>query len=137
MPSDDAVRGLLSGIRTIAVVGLSDNPARPSYDVASYLRRVGYTIVPINPMLKQWNGLPSFPDLGAAAASGVRIDLVDVFRRPEEVGPVVEDAIRAKARAIWFQLGVINEDAAKRAQEAGLLVVMDRCSKVEHRRLVR
>ena len=137
VPPDADIEALLRRAKAVAVVGLSDNPARPSYDVAEYLQRAGYRIVPVNPMLKEWRGIPAFPDLTSAKAAGVPFDFVDVFRRPEDVGPVVDEAVRVGAKAIWFQLGVINEDAARTAKAAGLTVVMDRCSKIEHRRLIR
>lgn len=135
-PSDDVLQGLFSGTHTIAVVGLSTNPMRASYDVARYLQRAGYEIVPVNPTISDWEGTPSFPDLRSALRAGKKIDLVDVFRRPEELGAVVDDAIATHAPAIWFQLGVINEDEARRAKDAGMLVVMDRCTKIDHQRLV-
>lgn len=135
VPTDAEVRALLERTRRVAVVGLSDNPERPSYDVAEYLMRVGYEVVPINPKLTEWQGRKAFPNLAAAVSSGLTFDLVDVFRRPEDVEEVVGDAVAAKAPAIWFQLGVVNEAAARRAKAAGMLVVMDRCTKIEHRRL--
>ncbi|MBI2078492.1 MAG: CoA-binding protein [Euryarchaeota archaeon] len=137
VPADSEIAALLRHAKSVAVVGLSDNPSRPSCDVAEYLQRAGYRIVPVNPMIQTWHGIPSYPDLSSARAAGVPFDFVDVFRRPEEVGPVVDEAIRLGAKAIWFQLGVVNEAAARKAKEAGLVVVMDRCSKIEHRRLVR
>ena len=137
VPPDPQIAALLRGTKNVAVVGLSDNPSRPSYDVAEYLEAAGYRIIPVNPTLKEWHGIPAFPDLASVKGAGLPIDLVDVFRRPEDVGPVVDDAVRVGAKAIWFQLGVINEAAARKAKEAGLTVVMDRCTKIEHRRLVR
>lgn len=136
VPSDSDIRRLLGAARNIAVVGLSENPTRPSFDVAEYLRSRGYTIIPVNPTIQQWEGLKAYPDLASVRAAGIQIDLVDVFRRPEEVEPVVDDAIRVRAPAIWFQLGVINEAAAEKAKRAGLTVVMDRCTRIEHRRLL-
>lgn len=136
VPPDPEIRRLLAGARNIAVVGLSENPARPSFDVAQYLRSRGYTIIPVNPMIQQWQGIKAYPDLASVRAADIRIDLVDVFRRPEEVEPVVDDAIRVGAPAVWFQLGVTNEAAAEKAKQAGMTVVMDRCAKIEHRRLL-
>lgn len=135
-PPESVVRELFAKARSIAVVGISNNPSRASNDVARYLRRAGYEIVPVNPTIQDWDGIPSFPDLQSAVRAGKRIDLVDVFRRSEELVHVVDDAIAAKAPAIWFQLGVIDDDQARRAQQAGMRVVMDRCTKIDHRRLM-
>ena len=133
MALDNQIRELLKTARTIAVVGLSDKSWRPSYDVAAYLRAAGYTIVPINPRVKQVLGYTAYPDL-ITAARAQPIDLVDVFRKPEFVPEIVEQTIAIGAQAIWLQLGVIHREAARRAHEAGLIVVMDRCIKVEHQR---
>ncbi len=133
MALDDQIRELLQTTRTIAVVGLSDKSWRPSYDVAAYLRSVGYAIVPINPNVKQVLGITTYPDLITAAREHP-IEIVDVFRKPEFVPEVVEQALAIRAKAIWLQLGVIHREAARRAHEAGLIVVMDRCIKVEHQR---
>ncbi|MDI3256192.1 MAG: CoA-binding protein [Kyrpidia sp.] len=132
-PTDQELSGLLQSAKIIAVVGLSDNPARPSYDVASYLQSQGYEIVPINPRIEQSLGRKSRVSLEDVDGP---VDIVDVFRRSEEVDSVVDEAVAAGAKAIWLQLGVVNERAARRAKEAGLTVVMDRCIKVEHRRLL-
>ena len=123
---------ILRTFRRIAVVGLSDDPARPSYDVARYLRGAGYDIVPVNPMISRWQDLPAYPDLRAAPAP---IEVVDVFRRSELVEPVVADAIAIGARAVWMQDGVVNLAAAAAARAAGLLVVMNRCMLRDHRRV--
>ena len=133
MALDDQIRELLKTARTIGVVGLSDKSWRPSYDVAVYLRSVGYTIVPINPHVKQVLGLPAYPDLPTAAREHP-IEIVNIFRKPEFVPALVEQAIDVHAVAVWMQLGVIHREAARRAYEAGLIVVMDRCMKVEHQR---
>ena len=133
MALDDEIHELLRTARTIAVVGLSDKSWRPSYDVAAYLRLAGYAIVAVNPHIKQAMGFSAYPDLIAAAREHP-IEIVSVFRRPEFVPEIVEQAIAIKARAVWFQLGVIHRDAARHAHEAGLIVVMDRCIKVEHQR---
>lgn len=119
----------------MAVVGLSADPSRPSFDVAESLASWGYWIVPVNPTLAEWRGRRAFPSLVAAREAGAGFDLVDVFRRPEHLGEVVSDAIAARAKAIWFQLGVVDEAQARRAQAAGMTVVMDRCTKIEVRRL--
>jgi predicted CoA-binding protein len=131
---DDALRALLTSARTVAVVGLSDNPARPSNGVAAYLQHRGLRIVPVNPTIAQALGEPAYPDLGAIPFP---VDIVDIFRRPDEAGAVVDAAIAIGAPAVWLQLGVVDEAAAQRAADAGLLVVMDRCIKVEYSRLVR
>jgi uncharacterized protein len=136
-PSEATLRSLFTQARAIAVVGVSNNPSRASNDVAHYLARAGYEIVPINPTIESWDGRPSFPDLQTAVRAGKQVDLVDVFRRPDELVHVVDDAIAAKVPAIWFQLGVIDEEQAARAQKAGITVVMDRCTKIDHRRLMR
>jgi uncharacterized protein len=128
-----ARRALLDRVRTIAVVGASANVNRPSYFVFSFLRTCGkYDVTPINPMLKAGiDGVPSFPSLEAYAAAKGAPDLVDVFRKPEEAPQVVREAIAVNAKAIWFQYGVINDEAIRLADEAGLDVVVDRCLKVE------
>ena len=124
---------ILRGYRRIAVVGLSDDPERPSHGVASYMREHGYTILPVNPNLDSWEGLEAYGSLSEVPRP---VEVVDIFRRSEFVGEVVDEAIRIGARAIWMQLGVIDEAAARRAAGAGLLVVVDRCILVEHRRLI-
>ena len=119
-------------MKRIAVVGLSSDPSRPSYDVARYLQRQGYTIIPVNPKETEVLGEKSYPTLSDIPEPP---DVVDVFRRPEYVGEIVDEAIKVGAKAVWLQLGVINEEAARKAREAGLLVVMDRCMKIEHHML--
>jgi uncharacterized protein len=124
------MKEMLTTARTIAVVGLSDKPDRASYGVAAYLQRAGYKIIPVNPVLKG-------PVLGEQPVASLRdikepIDIVDIFRRSEDVPPVVEEAIAVGARAVWFQLGIVNDEAAAAAQAAGLDVVQDKCLKVEH-----
>jgi predicted CoA-binding protein len=123
---------ILDSSRTIAVVGLSPKPDRPSYRVASYLKEQGYRIIPVNPAEKEILGGPCYPDLASIPES---IDVVDIFRRSEEMLPIVEEAIRIGAKAVWMQEGVTNEEAANRAGEAGLMVVMDKCMRKEHRKL--
>ena len=132
VPDDNALRDLLTTAQTIAVVGHSDNPNRTSYRIADYLRSVGYTVYPVNPTVSTIDGQPSYARL---ADVPVPIDIVDVFRRSEFVDGIVTEAIAVGAKAIWTQLGVIDEAALHRAQDAGLLVVMNRCIKVEHVRL--
>lgn len=123
---------LLAAARTIAVVGLSNKRYRPSHGVAEYLQRAGYRIIPVNPLETEVLGETSYPDLDAVPGP---IDIVDIFRRSEFVPPIVEAAIRKGAKAVWMQEGVIHEEAARRAREAGLAVIMDRCILKEHRRL--
>jgi predicted CoA-binding protein len=127
--SPDMVAALLRDCRTIAVVGLSSNPARPSYRVAAYMQQQGKVIIPVNPNETNVLGEVAYPALSAVPG---RIDLVNVFRRSEEAGAIVDDAIRIKAKGVWLQEGVIDEAAAARARQAGLLVVMDRCWLKEH-----
>lgn len=131
--SDAMLRQILQETRVIAVVGLSDNPSRPSYEVAHYLQQQGYRIVPITPKASEILGEQAYADLNAVPFD---IDVVDIFRRPEQVGPHVDEAIQKGARTIWMQLGIRNDEAALRAQQAGLQVVMDHCIKVEHMRLM-
>ena len=126
------VRRLVTETRTIAVVGHSDDPSRDSFRVASYLRREGFHVFPVNPTVKEILGEPCYPDLASVPEP---IDVVDVFRRPEFVPAIVDEAIAVGAKAVWLQLGVVNEEAARHAQDAGLDVVMDRCMMVEHARL--
>jgi predicted CoA-binding protein len=133
MALDDQIRQLLKAAHTIGVVGLSDKSWRPSHDVASYLRSAGYTIVPINPKIKTVLDLPAYPDLLTAAREHP-IDIVNIFRRAEFVPEIVEQAITIHAQAVWLQMGVIHRAAARRAHDAGLVVVMDRCLKVEYQR---
>lgn len=118
----------------IAVVGLSGREDRPSHTVAKYLQSQGYRIIPVNPRLEgPVLGEQPYPDLGSVPE---HIDLVDIFRRPVDVPPVVDSAIEVGASAVWMQLGIVNEEAAERARQAGLDVVMDRCTAIEHRLLV-
>ena len=134
LTTDDEIRDLLTNTRTIALVGASDRPNRPSYDVMQRLQRHGYRVFPVNPRItgEHIHGEFVWRELDQI---GEPIDMVDVFRRSEEVGPVVEEAIRAGAKSVWMQIGVINEEAAARAEAAGLKVVMDRCPKIELPRL--
>lgn len=129
---DAAIREIYETARTIAVVGLSSNPARPSNDVASYLQRMGYRIVPVNPMESEVLGVRA---VGSLREVGEPIDVVDVFRRPDQVAPVVDEAIAVGAKVLWLQDGVVDPVSARRAHEAGLKVVMDRCMLREHVRL--
>jgi predicted CoA-binding protein len=131
MGSEDELRALLRHAHTIAVVGLSPKPHRPSHSVARYLQRAGYRIVPVNPGYDTLLGEKSYPNL-AAAARDHTIDIVDVFRRSEHAGGVVDDAIAIRPQLIWLQQGVVDAAAAARAAAAGIPFVMDRCLAVEH-----
>jgi predicted CoA-binding protein len=139
-PPPKAIRALLETAHTIAVVGLSDDPQRPSHGVTQSMRGFGYRIVPVNPALQAWQGIPAYPDLDAAVAAvgpDERIDIVNVFRRPARVGAVVDDCLRLGLPALWLQLGVVNEEAATRAAAAGMTVIMDRCIWVDRRAMTR
>ena len=128
-------RDLLGRVRTIAMVGASPNPLRPSYTVFSYLRRqAGFRVTPINPRIDSIDGISAHPTLAAYAAERGVPDVVDVFRRPSEALAVVRDAIAAGVRAVWFQYGIVNDEAIALADAHGLDVVVDRCMKVEHAR---
>lgn len=125
------INRLLSNARTIAVVGISNKPHRDSYRVSSYMQRAGYRIIPVNPVLK---GQEILGEKVVESLADIEepIDIVNVFRRAELVGPVVDEAIAVGARAVWIQLGIVNEAAAQKARDAGLDVVMDRCIMVDH-----
>jgi predicted CoA-binding protein len=129
---DDSYLTILRTARTVAVVGLSPNPERPSHRVARYLQEQGYRIVPVNPTVESVLGERSYPSLAEIPEP---VDVVDVFRRSEEVPPLVEEALRIGAKAVWMQEGVVHEEAAAKARAAGLAVVMDRCMLKEHSRL--
>lgn len=135
--SEQTIKTILDECHTLAVVGLSSNPARASNSVSHYMQRQGYKIIPVNPNETEVLGEQAYPTLEAAAAEVGTIDLVDVFRRSGEAGAVVDDAIRIGARGVWLQDGVIDEAAAQRALDAGLLVVMDDCILRQHARLKR
>ena len=128
------IEEILKESKTVAIVGLSPNPDRDSYTVARYLQEQGYRVIPVNPTVAEVLGRKSYPDL---VSIGEPVDLVDVFRRPESVGPIARQAVSIAAKALWLQLGIVNEEAAEIARLGGLDVVMDRCTHVEHRRLAR
>ena len=132
--SDEDIRALLANARTIAMVGASDRPDRPSYGVMKALRDHGYRVIPVNPQItgEHIHGEFVYRELSQI---GLPIDIVDIFRRPQAAGEAVDEAIAAGAKAVWMQLGVINEEAAARAEAAGLTVVMDRCPAIEIPRL--
>ena len=127
--SKETIHRILEECRTIAVVGLSSDPSRASNSVSGYRRRQGYRVIPVNPNETSVFGEKAFPDLSAVPE---KIDLVDVFRRPDEAGKAVDEAIAVGAKAVWLQEGVIDSAAAQRAVDAGLMVVMDRCWLKEH-----
>lgn len=129
--SQEAIEAILDECRTIAVVGLSSSPSRASNGVASYMKRKGYKVIPVNPNETEVFGDQAYASLADVPA---KIDLVDVFRRSSEAGAAVDGAIAVGAKAVWLQEGVIDEAAALRAQDAGLMIVMDRCWLKEHAR---
>ncbi len=124
MNEPETIKRILGECKTIAVVGLSSNPFRPSNGVASFMKKKGYKIIPVNPNETEVLSEKAFATLSDITE---KIDLVDIFRRSDEAGKVVDEAIKIGAKAIWLQEGVINQDAAKRAENAGMMVVMDRC----------
>ncbi|HXM66891.1 MAG TPA: CoA-binding protein [Candidatus Acidoferrum sp.] len=130
LPQSDPVTELLKRARVIAVVGLSDNPMRPSYGVAAYMQSQGYRIVPVNPQLESCLGEKAYPTLLEVPE---KIDIVNIFRRPEFVEEIVDQAIQLKVPAIWMQEDVVHEKAAEKARSAGIFVVMDRCILKDHR----
>jgi predicted CoA-binding protein len=130
-PSADPIFDILTKYKTIAVVGLSSNPARPSHGVSEYMQSSGYQIIPVNPNETDVLGEPSYARLEDAPQ---KIEIVEIFRRPEEVPPVVDAAIRVGAKVVWMQLGIVNEAAAEKARAAGITVVMDACMLIEHKK---
>jgi predicted CoA-binding protein len=130
---DGELRQILKTVRTVASVGVSSNPDKPSYGIFQYLSEAGYHMIPVNPTAPEVLGRKSYPDLGSIPE---KIDVVQVFRKPEDVPPVVEQAIQAGAKVVWMQEGVVNQQAALRAEQAGLKVVMNRCMMKTHQRLM-
>ena len=128
----EAVRKILESTKTIAVVGLSDKPDRDSHEIASYLQEAGYRIIPVNPTIQETLGEKAYKSLGDVPQ---RIDVVQIFRRPEEVPAIVDDAIAIGAKVVWMQPGTENEEAAERAEAAGLKAVMGACMRSVHRTL--
>jgi uncharacterized protein len=126
----DPITDILQRAKTIAVVGLSDNPLRPSHGVAAYLQSQGYRIIPVNPKIKESLGENAYPSLREVPE---KIDIVNIFRRPQFVEEVVDQAIQLKVPSVWMQEEVIHEKAAQKARQAGIFVVMDRCILMEHR----
>ncbi|HYI46096.1 MAG TPA: CoA-binding protein [Actinomycetota bacterium] len=132
--SFETAEKILTSFKSFAVVGCSSDPSRPSFGVARYLKASGFQVIPVNPSSTECQGMPCYPDL--RSIPGGDIEVVDLFRRSEFVGAHVDEAIEVGAKAIWMQLGVVDEEAAQRATDAGLLVVMDRCPAIDHPRLV-
>ncbi|MDS0256968.1 CoA-binding protein [Thermoplasmatales archaeon AK] len=131
---EEKIPEILKNSKTIAVVGISDKPDRDSFRVANYLVSAGYNVIPVNPMLKSWQGRIAYPNLLEIPRT-ITVDVVDIFRRSEAVRPVVEEAVRIAPRVIWMQEGVVNIEAADLAKRNNMLVVMDRCMMKEHHRL--
>ena len=128
MSTDADIKSILA-LKTIAVAGLSDKPDRPSHSVSAYMQSNGYKIIPVNPAIPNALGESSYPDLKSIPG---KIEVVNIFRKPDAVPGIVDEAIAVGAKAIWMQEGVVHEDAAKKARAAGLLVVMDKCILKEH-----
>lgn len=133
---DEGIRSLLAGSPRIAIIGASAAPYRPSHGVFVGLRRAGYDVVPVNPGETEVDGIPCFPTLAAAVAATGPVAIVDVFRRAEACPGHAREAVEAGAHCLWLQLGIVSAEAARIAREAGLAVVMDRCTLIEHDRLV-
>ncbi len=132
---DSKLKEILQSCRIVAVVGLSPKEDRPSYRVASYLQAQGYKIVPVNPGVGEVLGEKAYASL-LDIPEGLKVDIVDVFRKSQDVPPVAEEAVRLGAKVLWLQEGIVNEEAAQRAADAGLAVVQDKCMLKEHRRLL-
>lgn len=130
---EEDLKTLLTEAKTIAVVGASPKPWRDSGAIAEFLAKKGYKVFPVNPQYQEVLGMKCFPDLKSIPE---KIDIVDIFRNPDDVMPVIEEAISVGARSVWMQLNVVNEQAARKAEAAGLRVVMDLCIAVEHRSLI-
>ncbi|MEM0155284.1 MAG: CoA-binding protein [Thermoplasmataceae archaeon] len=131
MYDEDRTEEFLRKYRNIAVVGISENPERPSYDVASYLLKQGFNIIPINPALQSWKGIKAYKDLRSIPRD-VKVEIIDIFRKPDQILPIVEDALAIHPEVIWMQEGLMNEEAAQLAKKNHIKVVMDRCMKKEH-----
>jgi len=133
MNADQMLKGILLSAKTIASVGLSSNPAKESYGIVAYLKGQGYRIIPVNPTTTEVLDEKAYPDLESVPE---KIDVVQVFRKPEDVPPVVDSAIKVGAKVVWMQEGIVNEEAAQKARDAGLQVVMDACMRATHQRLI-
>jgi predicted CoA-binding protein len=133
MNNDQMMKEILLSAKTVASVGLSSSDEKESYWIVSYLKEQGYRIIPVNPKATEIFGEKAYPDL---ASIPDKVDVVQVFRKSEDVPPVVDDAIKIGAKVVWMQAGIVNEEAAQKARAAGLQVVMDACMRVTHRRLI-
>jgi len=133
MNNDQMMKEILSSAKTIASVGLSSNQQKESFWIVSYLKDQGYRIIPVNPTSHEILGEKAYPDLSSVPE---KVDVVQVFRRPEDVPPVVNEAIKIGAKVVWMQEGIVHEEAAQKARDAGLQVVMDACMRATHRRLI-
>ena len=133
MNSDKEMKEILLLAKTVASVGLSSNQEKESYWIAAYLKEQGYRIIPVNPTATEILGEKAYPDLSSVPE---KVDVVQVFRKPEDVPPVVEEAIKIGAKVVWMQEGISHEESAKKAREAGLQVIMDACMRATHRRLM-
>jgi predicted CoA-binding protein len=131
--NDQEIRDILNNAQVIATVGLSTSPAKVSFGVATYLISQGYRLIPVHPSADKILGQPAYPDLGSVPEP---VDVVQIFRPPEEVPGIMDQAIQIGAKVVWMQQGIVHEEAAEKARAAGLKVVMDRCMRTEHRRLV-
>ena len=133
VPPPEKIKEILTSNKVVAIVGLSDNKMRPSHRIGMFLKARGYEVIPVNPAYENVLGLKSYKNLLEIPK---QIDIVDIFRKPETVGPIVDEAIQKKAKVVWLQEGVINIDAARKAMDAGLIVVMDRCMFKEYAKLL-
>jgi predicted CoA-binding protein len=133
MNSDQTMKDILLSAKTIASVGLSSNQEKESYWIVAYLKEQGYRMIPVNPTADEILGEKAYPDLESIPE---KIDVVQIFRKPEDVPPVVDSAIKVGAKVVWMQEGIVNKAAAQKAREAGLQVVMDACMRATHRRLI-
>lgn len=133
MNSEKEMKEILLSAKTVASVGLSSNPAKESFGIVQYLKDQGYKIIPVNPTATEIMGQKAYPDLSSIPET---VDVVQVFRKSEDVPPVVEDAIKIRAKVVWMQEGIVNEEAAQKARDAGLKVVMDACMRATHRYLI-
>ena len=129
------VRHVITQLKNVAIVGLSDDPSRDSYMVGSFLKKAGYNVIPVNPRVPTVLGVKSFPDLQSAYETMGEIDVVDIFRSPEYIPNIVQDAIDIGAKVVWMQLDLLVPEAAEMAEKAGLFVVMNKCMKIEHMKL--
>lgn len=131
-PTQEEIEHILKAAKRIAVVGLSNNPERTSYQIAQAMHQAGYEIIPVNPVIEQWLGKKAYPKLADVPG---KVDIVNVFRRSEYTPNIAKEAVEIGAKVLWLQLGIVNEEAYRIASEAGMQVVMDRCIKVEHSKL--